>query len=61
MRRNAEQFKLKFARTWEDDGTARQEIRRFLHNYTQLFVTANTSVNGLYAQVEKRFIKDKFI
>ena len=34
MRRNAEQLKVKFAKAWEDDGTARQEIRKFLHKYT---------------------------
>ena len=34
MRSNAEQLKLKFAKAWEDDGTARQEIRKFLHKYT---------------------------
>ena len=34
MRRNAEQLKVKFAKAWEDDGTARQEIRRVLHKYT---------------------------
>jgi hypothetical protein len=35
MRNNAEKFKMKFAQTWEDDGMARQEIRRFLQKYTQ--------------------------
>ena len=34
MRSNAEQLKIKFAKAWEDDGTARQEIRKFLHKYT---------------------------
>ena len=34
MRRNAEQLKVKFAQTWEEDGMARQEIRKFLHKYT---------------------------
>ena len=34
MRSNAEQLKVKFTRAWEDDGTARQEIRNFLHKYT---------------------------
>ena len=34
MRSNAEQLKLKFAKAWEDDGAARQEIRKFLHKYT---------------------------
>ena len=34
MRRNAEQVKLKFAKAWENNGTARQEIRKFLHKYT---------------------------
>jgi hypothetical protein len=32
MRSNAEQLKLKFAKAWEDDGTARQEIRKVLLN-----------------------------
>ena len=34
MRRNAEQLKVEFAKAWEDDGTARQEIRKVLHKYT---------------------------
>ena len=35
MRGNAEQLKLKFAKAWEDDdGTARQEMRKVLHKYT---------------------------
>ena len=34
MRSNVEELKLKFAKAWEDDGTARQEIRKFLHMYT---------------------------
>ena len=35
MRRNAEQLKLKFAKAWEDDdGAARQEIRKILYKYT---------------------------
>jgi hypothetical protein len=34
MRSNAEQLKLKFAKAWEEDGTARQEIRKFIHKYT---------------------------
>jgi hypothetical protein len=34
MRSNAEQLKVKFAKSWEDDGTARQEIRKFLRKYT---------------------------
>jgi hypothetical protein len=33
-RSNAEQLKVKFAKAWEEDGTARQEIRNFLHKYT---------------------------
>ena len=33
MRRNAEQFKVKFAQAWEEDGTAKDEIRKFLHKY----------------------------
>ena len=33
MKNNADQLKLKFARAWEDDGTARHEIRKFLHKY----------------------------
>ena len=32
-RNNAEQLKVKFAKAWEDDGAARQEIRTFLHKY----------------------------
>ena len=34
MRNNAEQLKLKFSKAWEDDGTAKQEIRKLLHKYT---------------------------
>ena len=34
MRRNAEQFKVKFAQTWEEDGMSRKEIRKFLYKYT---------------------------
>ena len=34
MRRNAEQVKVKFAQAWEEDGMARQEIRKFLHKYS---------------------------
>ena len=34
MRRNAEQIKVKFARTWEEGGMAKQEIRKFLDKYS---------------------------
>ena len=34
MRNNAEQLKVKFAQTWEENGMARQEIRKILHKYT---------------------------
>ena len=34
MRCNAEQLKVKFAQTWEEDGIARQDIRKFLLKYT---------------------------
>jgi hypothetical protein len=35
IRSNAEKLKVKFAKAWEDeDGAARQEIRKFLHKYT---------------------------
>ena len=34
LRSNAEKLKVKFAKAWEDNGTARQEIRKFLHMYT---------------------------
>ena len=34
LRSNAEQLKVKFAKAWEDDGTARQEIRKVLRKYT---------------------------
>ena len=33
LRSNAEKFKAKFAKAWEEDGTARQEMRKFLHKY----------------------------
>ena len=32
-RSNAEQLKVKFAKAWEDNGTARQEIHKMLHKY----------------------------
>ena len=35
VRSNAEKLKVKFANAWEEDGLARQEIRKFLHKYTQ--------------------------
>ena len=34
MRSNAEKLKLKFAKAWDDDGIARQEIRKMLHKYS---------------------------
>lgn len=34
MRNNAEQLKVKFAQAWEEDGIAKQEIRKFLHKYS---------------------------
>ena len=34
MKYNAEQLKVKFAQTWEEDGMARQEFRKFLLMYT---------------------------
>ena len=33
MRNNAEQVKVRFAQTWEKNGRARQEIRKFLDKY----------------------------
>ena len=34
MRSNAEKLKVQFAKAWEEeDGVARQEIRRFLNKY----------------------------
>ena len=33
IRSNAEKLKVKFAKAWEEDGAARQEIRKFLHKY----------------------------
>ena len=32
---NAEKLKVKFAKAWEEDGAARQEILKFLHKYTR--------------------------
>jgi hypothetical protein len=32
MRSDAEKFKVKFAKAWEEDGNTKQEIRRFLHD-----------------------------
>ena len=34
VRSNAEKLKVEFAKAWEEDGSARQEIRKFLHKYT---------------------------
>ena len=34
MRSNAEELRVKFAKAWEEDGAARQEIRKFLDTYT---------------------------
>ena len=33
IRSNAEKLKVKFAKAWDEDGIARQEIRNFLHKY----------------------------
>jgi hypothetical protein len=33
IRSNAEKLKVQFAKAWEEDGAARQEIRKFLHKY----------------------------
>ena len=33
VRSNAEKLKVEFAKAWEEDGPARQEIRKFLHKY----------------------------
>jgi len=33
IRSNAAKLKAKFAKAWEEDGAARQEIRNFLHKY----------------------------
>ena len=32
MRNDAEKFRVKFSKAWEEDGIARQEIRKFLHS-----------------------------
>lgn len=34
LRSNAEKLKVRFTKAWEDDGAARQEIRKFLYKYT---------------------------
>jgi len=34
LRSNAEKFKVKFAKAWEEDGIAKHEMRSFLHKYT---------------------------
>ena len=36
MRKNAEEFKVKFAKAWDDDGPARWEMRNFLAKYKLL-------------------------
>ena len=33
IRSNAEKLKVEFAKAWNEDGVARQEILRFLHKY----------------------------
>ena len=33
LRSNAEDLKAKFAKAWNEDGAARQEMRKFLHKY----------------------------
>ena len=33
IRNNAEKLKVKFAKAWEEDGAARQEMRKFLQKY----------------------------
>ena len=37
LKSNAKKLKVMFAKAWEEDGTARQEIRNFLHKYTLEF------------------------
>ena len=34
IRSNAEKLKVQFAKEWEEDGAARQEIRKFIHKYS---------------------------
>jgi hypothetical protein len=34
LRSNAEKFKVKIKKAWEEDGASRKEIRSFLHKYT---------------------------
>jgi hypothetical protein len=33
VRKNAEKLKVEFAKAWDEDGPARQEIRKFLRKY----------------------------
>jgi hypothetical protein len=33
IRSNAEKLKVKFAKAWEEDGVAKQEMRKFLRKY----------------------------
>ena len=33
IRNNAEKLKVQFAKAWKEDGSARQEIRKFLNKY----------------------------
>ena len=35
IRSITEKLKAKFANAWEEDGAARQELRKFLHKYTR--------------------------
>jgi hypothetical protein len=39
IRSNAEKLKVEFAKAWEEDGPARQEIRRFVYKYTSILKT----------------------
>ena len=42
LRKNAEEFKVKFAKAWDQDGPARQEICRFLHKYIKIWAICGT-------------------
>ena len=54
MRSNAEQIKVKFVKSWEDDGT-------FSFAMKVSVGTTNNSVIGLHALGRKRTIENKFI
>ena len=49
IRSNAEKLKVKFASAWEEeDGAARQEIRKFIHKYAWTYRTIKVNEKMIY-------------